>query len=138
MAEDNLLGNQAPRVSSHPVAFHSLKDLHDFCCRDTALPQNGDRPCEKSTACLSQKEYIHKKNKPTRKLLKCFNILPSSILRQLTTVEATISFDSPSHRTPWSLCPSRLRFKKKTRECVSGYRKPDDLSALIFSTDTLT
>lgn len=57
MGEDNLPCNQGQRVSSHPVAFHSLKDLPDFRCRDAALPHNGDRPCEKSTARLSQKDY---------------------------------------------------------------------------------
>ena len=36
-------------------------------------------------------------------------IVPSSIFRQLTTVEATTSFESPSHKTPWILCPNRLQ-----------------------------
>lgn len=32
---------------SHHKGFHSVKDLSDFCRRDTTFPHNGDGACEK-------------------------------------------------------------------------------------------
>lgn len=108
----NLRG--APTGSQH-VVFHSIKNLLDLYSRDASFPHDGDSSCENSKTKGVGEIVLSKKREKKNKNCRCVFLPPSSIFRQLTTVEATTSFEYPSLRTPWILCPSRLWAKRKRR-----------------------
>lgn len=122
--EADLVGNQAWRGPLKVWDNHTMMlfTLSKICWTFTA----GTQP-SLTMAIIPVKRvwqvWVRKcllKHTKKRMLWEYFRILPSSIFMQLTTVEATTSFESPSHRTPWILCPSRLRWKKMVGGCVSG------------------
>lgn len=118
IAQRSPLNLEGAPAGSHHAVFHSLKNLLDLHSRDTSFPHNGDSSCENSEMGMGWDK------RATKMQFGNIFLLPSLIFRQLTTVDATTSFECPSLRTPWILCPSRLWPKRGTvRERVSGHKQ---------------
>lgn len=79
-SKSNLAGAPA---GSHHAALHPVKNLLDLCSRDTSFSHDGDGPWDR----------FGKECETRNTTQTCFSLLPSLILRQLTTVEATTSFE---------------------------------------------